>query len=63
MKNLEKCKLDDESLKYVSGGARDTFDPEHFQEYWNEKTSENDITKAPDLDNPHARKAKNKLYK
>ena len=47
----------------VPGGARDTFDPEHFQEYWNEKVSENDITKVPDLDNPHSKKAKGKLYK
>ena len=58
MKDLKKCRLDDES-----GGARDTFDPEHFQEYWNEKVSENDITRAPDLDNPHSKKAKGKLYK
>ena len=47
----------------VPGGARDTFDPEHFQEYWNEKVSENDITKVPDLDNHHSKKAKGKLYK
>ena len=47
----------------IPGGARDTFDPERFQAYWDEKMSENDITKVPDLDNPHARKAKNKLYK
>ena len=49
--------------KRRAGGARDTFDPEHFQEYWNEKVSENDITKVPDLDNPHSKKAKGKLYK
>ena len=47
----------------VPGGARDTFDPERFREYWNEKVSENDITKVPDLDNPHSKKAKGKLYK
>ena len=63
MKDLKKCRLDDEKLKNVSGGARDTFDPEHIQEYWNEKVSENDITRAPDLDNPHSKKAKGKLYK
>ena len=50
-------------LTPTSGGARDTFDPDHFQEYWNEKVSENDITKVPDLDNPHSKKAKGKLYK
>ena len=63
MKDMKKYKLDVEALKNVSGGARDTFDPEHFQEYWNEKVSENDITKVPDLDNPHSKKAKGKLYK
>ena len=63
MKDLKKCRLDDEALKNVSGGARDPFDPEHFQESWNEKVSENDITRAPDLDNPHSKKAKGKLYK
>ena len=63
MKDLKKCRLDDEALKNVSGGARDTFDPERFQAYWDEKVSENDITKVPDLDNPHSKKAKGKLYK
>ena len=38
----------------VPGGARDTFDPERFQAYWDE---------VPDLDNPHSKKAKGKLYR
>ncbi len=88
MKDLEKCKLDDEALDHVSGGtgegldmesmqehwnqivngnvpggAGHTFDRERFQEYWYEKMRENDITKVPDLDNPHSKKAKGKLYK
>ena len=69
MKDLKKCRLDDEALKNVSGGAGEDWSEiarrmmEHFQEYWNEKVSENDITRAPDLDNPHSKKAKGKLYK
>ncbi len=47
----------------VPGGAGDTFDPEHFQAYWIEKVSENDITKVPNLDNPHSKKAKGKFPK
>ena len=63
-------KLDVEALKNVSGGARNTFDPERVQEYWNEKVEENDITKVPGLEDhhpkkmrDHSKKAKGKLYK
>ena len=61
-----KCQKDELSLKTldkVTGGVRNYFDPEHFQEYWDEKMSENDITKVPDPDNPHSKKEKGKLYK
>ncbi len=48
----------------VPGGARDTFDPERFQAYWDEKMRESDIiTTVPDLDNPHSKKQKGMLYK
>jgi hypothetical protein len=59
----KKEKLSVETLEKVSGGAGETFDPEHFQEYLNETASENDITKVPDLDNPHSKKLKGKLYR
>ena len=68
MKNLEKCKLDDESLKYVSGGAGEDWSEiaRRMMENSNEQlddSTRNDITKVPDLDNPHSKKAKGKLYR
>ncbi len=63
MANTDKEKLNKEKLEQVSGGAGETFDPERFQEFWNEKVAENDITKIPDTSNPHSKKAKGKLFK
>ena len=59
----QKDELSLKTLDKVTGGVRDFFDPERIQEYWVEKMSENDITKVPDLDNPHSKKEKGKLYK
>lgn len=61
MKDIKKEKLNMEALKKVSGGAGETFDSERFQEYWNEKVGENDITLFPSLDKPHSKKEKGRL--
>ena len=61
-----KCEKDELSLKTldkVTGGVRDSFALERFQAYWDEKMNENDITKVPDIDNPHSKKEKGKLYR
>ena len=68
MKDLKKCRLDDEALKNVSGGAGEDWSEiaRRMMENRNEQlvdSSRNDITKVPDLDNPHSKKAKGKLYK
>ena len=68
MKDLKKCRLDDEALKNVSGGAGEDWSEiaRRMMENSNEQlddSTRNDITKLPDLDNPHARKAKGKLFK
>ena len=68
MKDLKKCRLDDEVLKNVSGGAGEDWSEiaRRMMENSNEQlddSSRNDITKVPDLDNPHSKKAKGKLYK
>ena len=68
MKDLKKCRLDDEALKNVSGGAGEDWSEiaRRMMENSNEQldnSSRNDITKVPDLDNPHSKKAKGKLYK
>ena len=68
MKDLKKCRLDDEALKNVSGGAGKDWSEiaRRMMENSNEQlddSSRNDITKVPDLDNPHSKKAKGKLYK
>ncbi len=47
----------------VPGCAGDTFDPERFHESENEKESRNDFFKVPDLDQPHSKKAKGKIYR
>ena len=68
MKDLKKCRLDDEALKNVSGGAGEDWSEiaRRMMENSNEQlddSTQNDITRAPDLDNPHSKKAKGKLYK
>ena len=68
MKDLKKCRLDDEALKNVSGGAGEDRNEiaRRMMENSNEQlgdSTQNDITKVPDLDNPHSKKAKGKLYK
>ena len=68
MKDLKEYKLDDEILKNVSGGAGEDWSEiaRRMMENSNEQlddSTRNDITKLPDLDNPHSKKAKGKLYK
>ena len=68
MKDLKKYKLDVEALNDVSGGAGEDWSEiaRIMMENSNEQlddSSRNDITKVPDLDNPHSKKAKGKLYK
>ena len=68
MKDLKKYKLDVEALKDVSGGAGEDWSEiaRRMMEYSNEQlddSTRNDITKVPDLDNPHSKKAKGKLYR
>ena len=68
MKDLKKCRLDDEALKNVSGGAGEDWNEiaRRMMENSNEQlddSSQNDITRVPDLDNPHSKKAKGNLYK
>ena len=68
MKDLKKCRLDDEALKNVSGGAGEDWSEiaRRMMENSNEQlddSTRNDITKLPDLDNPHSKKAKGKLYR
>ena len=68
MKDLKKYKLDVEALNDVSGGAGEDWSEieRRMMENSNEQlddSSRNDITKVPDLDNPHSKKAKGKLYK
>ena len=68
MKDLKKYKLDVEALNDVSGGAGEDWSEiaRRMMENSNEQLddySRNDITKVPDLDNPHSKKAKGKLYK
>ncbi len=68
MKDLKKYKLDVEALNDVSGGAGEDWSEiaRRMMENSNEQldvSSQNDITKVPDLDNPHSKKAKGKLYK
>ncbi len=68
MKDLKKYKLDVEALNDVSGGAGEDWSEiaRKMMENSNEQldvSSQNDITKVPDLDNPHSKKAKGKLYK
>ena len=55
-------------MKNVSGGAGEDWSEiaRRMMENSNEQlddSSRNDITKVPDLDNPHLKKAKGKLYK
>ena len=68
MKDLKECRLDDEALKNVSGGAGEDWSEiaRRMMENSNEQlddSTRNDITKLPDLDNPHSKKAKGKLYR
>ena len=68
MKDLKKSKLDIEALKNVSGGAGEDWNEiaRRMMENSNEQlddSTQNDITKVPDLDNPHSKKAKGRLYK
>ena len=68
MRDMKKCRLDDEALKNVSGGAGEDWSEiaRRMMENSNEQlddSTQNDITKVPDLDNPHSKKAKGKLYK
>ena len=54
----EKDELSLETLDKVTGGTGESISPDS-----DENINENDITKVPDLDNPHSKKAKSKLYK
>ena len=54
----EKDELSLETLDKVTGGTGESISPDS-----DENINENDITKVPDLVNPHSKKAKSKLYK
>lgn len=54
----EKDELSLETLDKVTGGTGESISPDS-----DENINENDITKVPDIDNPHSKKAKGKLYK
>ena len=68
MKDLKKYKLDVEALNDVSGGAGEDWSEiaRRMMENSNEQlddSSQNDITKVPDLEKTKKKKAKGKLYK
>lgn len=57
-------KLNDVELEMVSGGAGEDWNEIARRMYDNtDHEIENDITKVPDLDNPHSKKQKGKLYR
>lgn len=60
----KKEKLSVETLEKVSGGAGEDWEEIARRMYDNtDHEIENDITKVPDLDNPHSKKLKGKLYR
>ena len=60
----KKEKLSVETLDKVSGGAGEDWEEIARRMYDNtDHEIENDITKVPDLDNPHSKKQKGKLYR
>lgn len=63
---IEKAgmKLDDSELEMVTGGTGEDWNEIARRMYDNtDHEIENDITKVPDLDNPHSKKQKGKLYR
>ncbi len=66
MKDLKKNKLDVEALKDVSGGAGEDWNEiaRRMMENSNEQLGDSSQNPSmPDLDNPHSKKAKGKLYR
>lgn len=60
----KKEELSVETLEKVSGGAGEDWEEITRRMYDNtDHEIENDITKVPDLDNPHSKKLKGKLYR
>ena len=60
----KKEKLSVETLEKVSGGAGEDWEEIARRMYDNtDHEIENDITKVPDLVNPHSKKQKGKLYR
>ena len=65
-KDINKKNIHPETLGKISGGAGENWEELAKRMYENtdhELESENDITKIPDLGNPHSKISKGKLYK
>ena len=60
----KKEKLSLETLEMIAGGTGEDWEEIARRMYDNtDHEIENDITKVPDLDNPHSKKLKGKLYR
>ena len=60
----KKEKLSLETLEMIAGGTGEDWEEIARRMYDNtDHEIENDITKVPDLDNPHSKKQKGKLYR